>query len=98
MSSPLPGRQARISGKSRPGAGSVDLSYAYRLRDPQTLAHAFLNSVLFLDYDRVGFPYPVMPFQVNCYGSYVIARHGEPARFGVAEDRSELDPPGPTPQ
>src|ERR1700744_4568179 len=78
--------------------GGVDLSYAYQLRDPETLPHAFLNSILFLDYDRVGFPYPVIPFQVNCYGSYVIARHGEPARLGVAEDPSELDPPGPTPQ
>ena len=40
------------------------------------LAHAFLNTVLFLDYDRQGFPYPVIPFQVNCYGRRVIAQHG----------------------
>ncbi|WP_300019710.1 extradiol ring-cleavage dioxygenase [Pseudonocardia sp.] len=79
-------------------ADGVDLAYSYRLRDETIAPHAFLNTLLFLDYDRTGFPYPVIPFQVNCYGSYVIARHGEPTRFGHADAPEDLDPPGPTPQ
>jgi len=31
---------------------------------------------MFLDYDRGGFPYPVVAFQVNCYGRRVIAQRG----------------------
>ncbi|NIO11743.1 MAG: extradiol ring-cleavage dioxygenase, partial [Deltaproteobacteria bacterium] len=31
--------------------------------------HAFLRTVLYLDYDRKGFHYPIVPFHVNCYGS-----------------------------
>ena len=73
----------------------VDVSYAYRLRNPKVLPHAFMNTLLFLDYDRVGFPYPVLPFQINCYGRHVIARHGKPSRFG--DSFGQLDPPGPTP-
>jgi hypothetical protein len=72
-----------------------DLAYAYRpLHHP--LGHAFMNTLLFLDYDRQGFPYPVVPFQVNCYGRRVIAQHGGLGRIAaVPEDR--LDPPSPSP-
>src|SRR5262245_62146754 len=54
----------------------VDMAYAYRPLHFPGLAHAFLNTILFLDYDRRGFPYPVVPFQVNCYGRRVIAQRG----------------------
>lgn len=97
----LPVRGARSIAKQLASAmleEGIDLAYSYRLRDETSVPHAFLNSVLFLDYDRVGFPYPVIPFQVNCYGRYVIARRGEPSRFGAATAPEELDPPGPTPQ
>jgi len=72
-----------------------DVSYAYRpLHHP--LGHAFMNTLLFLDYDRQGFPYPVVPFQVNCYGRRVIAQRG--GLGGVASLRAEdLDPPSPSP-
>jgi hypothetical protein len=50
-----------------------DVSYAYRPLHHQ-LGHAFLDTLLFLDYDRHGFPYPVVPFQVNCYGRRVISQ------------------------
>ena len=63
-----------------------DVSYAYKPLHHQ-LGHAFLNTLLFLDYDRKGFPYPVVPFQVNCYGSRVVsqqagARGAEPVPVG----------------
>ncbi|MBI3516065.1 MAG: extradiol ring-cleavage dioxygenase, partial [Proteobacteria bacterium] len=53
-----------------------DVAYAYRMRYALGLPHAFINTVLYLDYDRRGFPYPVVPFHVNCYGSSVIAKRG----------------------
>ena len=72
-----------------------DVSYAYRpLHHP--FGHAFMNTLLFLDYDRQGFPYPVLPFAVNCYGRRVIAQRGGPGTVtGIAVE--ELDPPSPPP-
>lgn len=74
----------------------IDTSYAYRLREGRGVPHAFTNSLLYLDWDREGFPYPVIPISVNCYGSAVISRKG-----GIVK-ASELDevipdPPGPSP-
>jgi len=45
----------------------IDMAYAYKpLHDP--MAHAFTNTFLYLDWDRAGFPYPAIPFAINCYG------------------------------
>ena len=71
----------------------VDMPYAYTTRYEHGLAHAFINTVLYLDWDRTGFGYPVVPFHVNCYGSAVIQRRGGAA----APTSPEPDPPGPTP-
>ena len=55
-----------------------------------------LNTLLFLDYDRKGFDYPVIPFHVNCYGSsFVKNKGGSPLQ--AAED-AEPDPPAPSAQ
>ncbi len=71
------------------------LSYAYQpLHHP--LGHAFMNTLLFLDYDRQGFPYPVVPFQVNCYGRRVIAQRGGVGTLGAIPEEL-LDPPSPSP-
>ncbi len=45
-----------------------DVACAYRLHHAETLSHAFTRTVLYLDYDRTGFDYPILPFHVNCYG------------------------------
>ncbi len=72
----------------------IDMSYAYKpLHESGGLGHAFLNTLLFLDYDRKGFDYPVVPFQVNCYGSKVIRNRG-----GAVEYEKLDDPPGPLPK
>jgi Catalytic LigB subunit of aromatic ring-opening dioxygenase len=76
----------------------VDVSYAYRPLHYPGLAHAFLNTVLFLDYDRAGFPYPVVAFQVNCYGRRVIAQRGGRASLARPLSDADLDPPSPTPR
>ena len=71
-----------------------DLSYAYKpLHETGGLAHAFLNTLLYLDYDRRGFDYPVVPFQVNCYGRVVIRNRG-----GATQYEEEYDPPSPSPK
>jgi len=72
-----------------------DLAYAYEPLNQDVLPHAFLNTVLFLDYDRQGFPWPVIPFSVNCYGNRVISYRGSLSRF--ADRGRPLDPPGPSP-
>jgi hypothetical protein len=61
-----------------------DVSYAYR---PLHRPLAFMNTLLFLDYDRRGFPYPVVPFPVNCYGRRVIAQRVRevPGRDGTRD-------------
>ena len=76
-------------------ADGIDIAYAYKVRH---LGHAFVNSVLYLDIDRKGFPYPVVPFTVNAYGRWVIAAHGSPMTPSQAAALPpDLDPPGPQP-
>ena len=77
----------------------IDVAYAYKpLHHP--LGHAFVNSILYLDIDRKGFPYPVVPFTVNAYGRWLIGAHGEPmtpSQAAKLAEHTELDPPGPQP-
>ena len=77
---------------------SIDMAYAYRPLHHQGLAHAFLNTILYLDYDRIGFPYPVVAFQVNCYGRRVIAQRGFRASLANPLAEADLDPPSPSPR
>lgn len=73
-----------------------DVAYAYKPLHHPGLAHAFLNSILYLDYDRKGFPYPVVPFSINCYGESVISARGFITALG---DRTiPKDPPAPSPK
>jgi hypothetical protein len=71
----------------------IDMAYAYTPLHEDGLGHAFVNTLLFLDYDRTGMAYPVLPFQVNCYGSKVIRNRG-----GSEVYATEPDPPGPSPK
>lgn len=74
-----------------------DAAYAYKaLHHP--LGHAFTNAVLYLDYDRKGFGYPIIPFAVNCYGRRVIAQRGGLPTFDKVVAEADLDPPAPTPR
>ncbi len=75
-------------------AQGIDVAYAYRPLHHPGLAHAFLNSILYLDYQRTGFDYPVVCFPINCYGRRVISYRGSAGPLG---DVRELDPPGPQP-
>jgi hypothetical protein len=76
----------------------VDMAYAYKPLHHPGLAHAFLNTVFYLDYDRTGFNYPVVAFQVNCYGRRVIAQRGFRSSLANPLSEEQLDPPSPTPK
>ena len=59
-----------------------------------------MNSIMYLDIDRKGFPYPVVPFTVNAYGRWLVGAHGAPmtpSQAAKLAEHTELDPPGPQP-
>ena len=72
------------------------MSYAYQGLHHPGIAHAFLNAILYLDYDRKGFPYPIIPMQINCYGARVISYQG--FLSSLADVDRPLDPPSPSPK
>ena len=73
-----------------------DTAYSYKpLHHP--LGHAFTNAIFYLDYDREGFPYPILPFAVNCYGRKVVSQRGGVPVFDREVPAAEPDPPAPTP-
>ncbi len=77
------------------GAG-FDIAYATETRAERGLAHSFNNTLVYLDRERNGFDYPVLPFHVNCYGNQIL-RAANPDASGA---RSALDrsPPSPSPR
>lgn len=77
----------------------VDMPYAYRSLHQEGLAHAFTNTLLYLDWDRGGFPFPVVPFHVNCYGAGLLETRGGFAHLLAAGDPPHYaDPPAPSPR
>ena len=73
-----------------------DAAYSYKpLHHP--LGHAFTNAIFYLDYDRTGFPFTIIPFAINCYGRRVIAQRGGLPAFENPPSEADLDPPAPTP-
>jgi hypothetical protein len=87
------GAKTLASGLLREG---FDVAYAYRpLHEP--LGHAFVNAVLYLDWDRQGFSYPLVPCTVNAYGRLLTGTHGYLASLAKPLAPDELDPPSPTP-
>jgi len=77
----------------------VDASYAYKPLHIDGLAHAFTNTLLYLDWDRRGFPWPVVPFAINCYGSNLIHAKGGMAALFQPPRPADVpeDPPAPQP-
>lgn len=73
-----------------------DTAYSYKpLHHP--LGHAFTNAIFYLDYDRKGFDYPILPISVNCYGRHVISQRGGLPDFSNPLSEDDLDPPAPQP-
>ena len=74
-----------------------DMAYAYRMLHHEGLGHAFANTLLYLDYDRRGWSYPIVPIQVNAYGRNIIRNRGAAGSLFSTEER-EFDPPAPSPR
>jgi hypothetical protein len=73
----------------------IHVPYAYRLRYENGLAHSFINTLLFLDPDRKGFDYPVLPIHINCYGGDLIRQRG--GTKAPTDVNEEPDPSAPSP-
>ena len=73
-----------------------DIAYASETRSERGLAHSFNNTIVYLDRERRGFAYPVLPFHVNCYGNQIM-RAANPHASG-AQLASQLSPPSPSPR
>ena len=98
-----------------PGAGRVafdltneliergfPISYSYKdLHLTHGLGHAFANALTYLGYERKGFPYPLIPITVNCYGRGVVSSRGGLRHLFPPEEKvpylDELGPAGPPP-
>lgn len=75
-----------------------DAAYAYKPLHHE-LGHAFYNGLMYLDYQRdKGFPYPILPISINCYGRKVICDKGGLPSFNRELSEDDLDPPAPTPR
>jgi hypothetical protein len=74
-----------------------DVPYAYKDLHLEGLGHAFINTIMYLDYDRTGWDYPVVPFLMNAYGRHVISGKGLNAHL-FSDETTEPDPPGPSPK
>jgi len=73
-----------------------EVAYAYQPLH-HSLGHAFANTLLYLDYDRQGLSYPVVPVQVNSYGRQVICQRGGIPDLSKPLAEDSLDPPSPPP-
>ena len=71
-----------------------DTAYSYRYLHHPGYSHAFMNTVLYLDYDRQGFDWPIVAMPINCYGRKVLGAKGFMSRF---DDHIPPDPPSPAP-
>src|SRR5262249_54082880 len=71
-----------------------DVACSYKLHHAAEMGHAHTRTVLYLDYDRRGFDYPVIPFHVNCYGSNLRVRSGH---LPMLDGQPVRPPPAPMP-
>ena len=95
---PLPGQPAsRQASRHTAHRGGLQVAYAYEPRH-DAMPHAILNTLLFLDWDRRGFDYPIVPFLTNCYGRQLTPLRGRGVNnLADVPQEDDLDPPGPTP-
>ena len=71
-----------------------DMAYAYKPLHHESLAHAFTNAILYLDWQRSGWDWPTIAFPINCYGRKVISARGF---LTNVDDALDFDPPSPSP-
>ena len=76
-----------------------DVGCSWKLRNREDYGHAFTSTVQYLDQDGKGFGHPVIPFSINCYGSYMrIPGPGrKPIRGRILVTDDDPPPPSPMP-
>jgi hypothetical protein len=75
-----PEKMIRIRGQQDAGSyltrklleQDFDVAFAFKPHHHPSLAHAFMRTMIYVDYDQKGFPWPMIPFHVNCYGSEIL--------------------------
>ena len=79
-------------------ADGFEVAYCYKPHHGEGLGHAFLNTALYLDWDRKGLPYPLLPVATNCYGRALTKLHGGVLNnLADLPNEDEADPPPPPP-
>jgi hypothetical protein len=73
----------------------IDIAYAYKPLHHGSVAHAFANAFLYLDYHRNGYDHPTICFPLNCYGRRVVSCQGFLTRMDA---KLQFDPPSPSPK
>jgi hypothetical protein len=92
---------ARLAGKyltTRLLEAGFDIPYAYKPLHYE-MGHGFRNTALYLDWDRNGFPYPMLPITVNSYGRKLLGppNHNPIGNPLAPVNEDEMSPPGPQP-
>jgi hypothetical protein len=77
-----------------------DVACSWKLHHLTGLGHAFRYTIEYLDWDRRGFNYPVIPFHVSCYGSDLrIPMPEKDVAVGRLAEAGDVRPPmSPTPR
>ena len=78
-----------------------DVACCWRLRNQENYGHAFTTTLQYLDLDKRGFDYPIIPVTVNCYGSNLRVPNDQyPVTKMIGrllENVAEPPPPSPPP-
>ena len=91
------GHREAASGLCRHLLGQdFDVAYATETRAEAGLAHSFNNTIVYLDRERRGFDYPVLPFHVNCYGNQLLSGAGR--NVDSSANLKVISPPSPSPR
>ena len=72
-----------------------DMAYSYKPLHHPGISHSILNAILYLDWERKGWDWPIIPLTVNCYGEKVISHRGFLSQMDAV---LRPDPPSPTPK
>jgi hypothetical protein len=75
-----------------------DVACSWKLHHNTGLGHAFTHTLDYLDWDRQGFPYTLIPFHVNCYGQDMrIPTPEAETVFGRLMEGVQVEPPNTPP-
>ncbi len=79
-------------------ADGFDIAYGYEPNHGEGFGHAFANTALYLDWDRKGLPYALLPLSTNCYGRPLTKLHGSVLNnLADLPNEDEVDPSSPHP-